>query len=502
MRTGAARASLVRKARDNLPLLSLNLSSLPRRRAAVNTLRSQAAAAQPNPHYDVALVGGGFSGTVVAVQLARLAQRPLRLIIFDRDGAFGRGAAYAPDADRFVLNVRAKAMGAFPDAEDDFLHWLRGTGYGAGDPDLGERFVPRRLYGEYLGALLDRSAAGMVRIERRRASVAAVVPLTDGYAIETACATRISAKAVVLAIGNLPPGGCGDALPPGAMARHARNPWELIARSQVDRDADVLIVGTGLTALDVLLHVTANAHRAAITMLSRHGRFPLAHAASPAGGAAALPPVLGKPLDVLRAVRRHLREAARSGQTWQSVIDGLRPQTNRIWEGWTTAERRQFARHLESVWESCRHRSPQATLDVARAQLQTGRLRLVRGRVRAIEPDGPALRISYGGCETAELGVLRADVVVDCTGPRLRLAASGDPLIENLFARELARPGPLGIGLAAAPDGTLSAAGRPPLFALGTPLRGMLAESSAVREIRVQALTVARAILAALEPAG
>ena len=83
-----------------------------------------------------------------------------------------------------------------------------------------------------------------------------------------------------------------------------------------------------------------------------------------------------------------------------------------------------------------------------------------------------------------------------------RLAASGDPLIENLFARELARPGPLGIGLAAAPDGTLSAAGRPPLFALGTPLRGMLAESSAVREIRVQALTVARAILAALEPAG
>lgn len=457
---------------------------------------------QPTAQCDVAIVGGGFSGTVVAAQLARLARRPLRLVVFDRDGAFGRGTAYAPEADRFILNVRAKAMGAFPDAEDDFLNSLRATGYGAGDPDLGERFVPRRLYGEYLCALLEQSAAGMVRVERRRASVAAAVPLADGYALETGCATRIAAKAVVLAIGNLPPGGCGDALPPGSMARHARNPWELIAQSQVDRDADVLIVGTGLTALDVLLHLTANEHRGAIAMLSRRGRFPLAHATSPAAGAVTLPTFAGKPIDVLRAVRREVRAAVRSGKSWHAVVDGLRPQTNRIWQRWSTLERQQFHRHLESVWEICRHRSPQATLDVANAQIQAGRVRLVRGRVRAIEPEPGGLRVTYGCSDSAQPGVLRADVLVDCTGPRLRLAASGDPLIENIFARELARPGPLGIGLAAAPDGTLlGASGRPPLYALGTPLRGMLAESSAVREIRVQALSVARSILAALEPA-
>jgi uncharacterized NAD(P)/FAD-binding protein YdhS len=453
--------------------------------------------------FDVGIIGGGFAGTMAAVWLARLAPRPLRIVLFDRSAAFGRGAAYSPGSDACLLNVRAKAMGAFADAEGDFVRWLRAVGYGVEDPDLGERFLPRRLYGEYLCSLLDRSAANGTLIERRAACVAGLTPTDDGYALDTACATRTFAKSVVVAIGNLPPGGFGVPALTTAMRTHARNPWQFLAGEQVAPDARVLIVGTGLSALDVLLHLEAGGHRGRIAMLSRHGRFPLPHASCASASGMTPGPLAGVPADIVRSVRHFVRDAEGAGCAWQDVIDALRPHADRVWQNWSLAEQRRFLRHVAPLWEIHRHRAPQSTLDTRDRLIAAGRLTVHRGRLTQLNADAAGLCATFvpaggSGAPTA----LNVDVVIDCTGPRRDIAASGDGFVESLLARGIAQAGPLGIGFAATPElALMTTFSGAPIYALGTPLRGMLAETSAVREIRCQAQAVAAAIVERLAPA-
>ena len=262
-----------------------------------------------NETHDVAIVGGGFAGTMVAVHLAGRCARP-SIALFDAAGAFARGAAYDPASDRCLLNVRARAMGAFPGDEEHFLRWLRATGYGADDPQLGDRFLPRRLYGSYLTHLLDGARAAS-DLQTRTRRVIDIEPVGDAFVLTDAAGARTFARSVVLAIGNLPPGGLGDAALARAMSAHAVPAWSLLASGHVDPEARVLIVGTGLTALDVLLHLASGGHRGSIDMLSRHGRFPLPHA-EPGATMPAPARFDGSPGEAMRALRRLAREARRA----------------------------------------------------------------------------------------------------------------------------------------------------------------------------------------------
>jgi uncharacterized NAD(P)/FAD-binding protein YdhS len=252
-----------------------------------------------------------------------------------------------------------------------------------------------------------------------------------------------------------------------------------------------------LSALDVMLHLTANGHRGTLTMLSRHGRFPLAHAPSAPGEAAFAAQLGGTPRDVLRTVRGLVRDGAHAGRTWHDLIDAIRPQTNRVWQSWTPAQQRQFNRHLAPLWEIHRHRAPASTLAICDELRASGRLHVTRGRLRRLERTRDGLRVTYEAWNSGERE-LRADAIVDCTGPRRDIARSGEALINALFETGLARPGELGMGFAATTDGRLTGdPGAPPIYALGTPLRGTFAETSAVREIRVQARIIAETIAGA-----
>ncbi len=448
---------------------------------------------------DVAIVGGGFAGTMVAVQLARQGFGPLRIAIFDQTGAFGMGAAYAASSDHALLNVRAKAMGAFPDAEGDFVRWLTARGYAADDPLLGERFLPRKLYGAYLRDLLEQSCGSDVRIARRHERVTDIAPVSGGYMVGVAAGSWLRARSVVLALGNLPARRVEDQ----ASARPGDAPvvdaWTLLGRNDpIASTARVLIVGTGLTALDVLLTLDAHGHRGRIVMLSRHGRFPLAHQPSDRAPIDAPSILSGTPIDVLRTVRRLAHDSQRRGLAWQQLIDAIRPQVPRIWQNWTRTEQQQFLRHLAPLWNVHRHRAPQSTLDVRDRLLQSDRLLIATGQVRTIERSDGVQLVHYAERHSGRERTIETDLVVDCTGPQRDFRRSKEPLIEALFERGLAMTDPLGMGFAATPDGRLVNAAAMPLFALGAPLHGMLYETTAVREVRRQAASVAGGVLAAL----
>ena len=106
---------------------------------------------------DVAIVGGGACGTLVAVQLLRQAHAPWRIALIERSGALARGIAYGPAESCHLLNVPAAGMSALPDDEGHFVRWSGAA------PDA---FVARPVYGAYLEALLTdahaRASPGVV----------------------------------------------------------------------------------------------------------------------------------------------------------------------------------------------------------------------------------------------------------------------------------------------------------------------------------------------------
>lgn len=428
---------------------------------------------------DVAIVGGGASGTLVAVQLLECSRGPFRIALVERTAALARGLAYGSPEACHLLNVPAAGMSAFPDRPDDFVQWSGAA------PD---QYVPRSVYGDYLAATLAEARArahAEVSLIVLRGEVTAVSAADGGLRVTFSDGVELAARAAVLAAGNLP---SAEVLAKGHPA-YRESPWESDALEGVPPDAPVLFLGTGLTMVDAALALDQRGHRGAMHALSRRGLLPTEHAevtASPHWRVGA---------SGLRGLLRSVRQAAQRGMDWRAVVDGLRTATQRIWSRLSLAEKRRFLRHLRPYWEVHRHRMAP---DVARriAQLaKEGRLCVHAGRLQSIRSRGELALVRYRPrgerCE-CELEVAR---VVNCTGPAMYLADMGHPLIAALLESGLARADALGLGFATDREGALlgNAAGR--LFTLGNLRRGELWETTAIPELREQAYTIAQRLV-------
>ncbi len=424
--------------------------------------------------YDVAIVGGGFSGCAVAAQLARTSAADLSLALFE-PGDLGRGAAYGTPHAELLLNTRAQAMSAFGDDPQHFVRWLGGRAKPAD-------FASRRLYGEYLNDTA-RQTFARPNFAAVRNRIAAIERTGDGFVLETATGTRLRANAVVLATGNPLPED--DFLPRGVREHpgYVADPWRCDYRRI---GGHVLLIGSGLTALDALVALEACGHRGSVHVVSRHGRFPQAHAENVRAYDAAPAIDARSALAALRSVRRHVRDAIERGFDWRAVVDAIRPETETLWRRLPPAERARFERHLRGTWERHRHRAP-GSIDAVRTRYRASRrFACSLGEIAAADNGNVEVRLRDGGRE-----VLRPDWIVNCTGAGRARRAMRDPLFAGLLAGGLVAPEPLGYGLHVLVPG---------LWAIGPLLRGVRFEATAVPELRAMAQTIAAEVGAAARP--
>ncbi len=426
---------------------------------------------------DVVIVGGGFSGAMLA---ARLAERGAASTIVNRTSDFGLGVAYSTPFDGHLLNVRSSRMSALADNPGHFVAWLEANHPGLADPD---GFAPRRVYGLYVqDRLAAVEAAHPNLIQRVVGEVAAIedqgVRLSDG--------SRLAARAVVLATGNPAP----KTAEAGTSQRIIADPWAPSALDRIGVDDDVLIVGTGLTMVDMLLMLEGRGWRGRATALSRRGLMPRAHGERPDPALPPTPALLSAPLsERLHAARRMATEHG-----WREVMEGLRPITADLWMKADLPTRRRIVRHLRPFWDVHRHRLA-TVIGAAMERLKAeGRLTVVTGRVRAITADEKGVRLEWRA-RRGEVPPLTAPWLIDCTGPGH--AADVDSLTAPLIASGRARLDPLRLGLELDPLGrVLDRAGRsdPSLLVLGPPSRAAFWETIAVPDIRQRIEHVAGAL--------
>lgn len=455
------------------------------------------------PPETVAIIGGGFSGVMTGVNLARLTRRPLSITLINHQRPAGRGVAYGTRRGEHLLNVAARNMSAFPDRPDHFLQWLRTRSEfdTVRDVELRERFIPRLVYGDYLRGLLQQNLqspaeSAPVRAAFVEGEAVDVEPDGDGAKVRLADGNWVGADRVVLATGHERPAGFPGT---GELDGHPAwvgNPWQAWENRLPASDGTVVLLGTGLSTVDAVITLRALGWQGLVHAVSRNGWLPQAHFRGvdypdfpPKGVDLA---ALG--LDGLAAlVGGHCARLRELGANPAIVVDKLRPHTQRIWQAFTVAERREFVRTHAARWNVLRHRiAPEIHAQVTTAQL-TGQLQVHAAVIDRIEPRGSQLCVHLAGGRS-----LTGDLVINATGPQTRFSDTSSVLLRNLLRRGLVAPDDMDMGVRVKPDHTVVGAdGKRSRFmlALGPLLRGTLWETIAVPELRDQARRVAETVL-------
>ena len=454
----------------------------------------------------IVIIGGGFSGSSAAVQLVRRSPAALDITIVEPRAHVGGGLAYSTDEPEHRLNGQPGMHSLDPTDPAMFSRWCDARDACAADAGArladGTTFMRRSLFRAFLEETVAGHAAWPTGSSIRHVVDHAIdiVPRGRTMSVVTAGGAALESDLVVLATGHtrarLPAPFAAD------HARHARvivDPLAAARLPAVPADDRVLVLGSGLTAYDIVSTLLAAGHRGAIDVVSRRGLRPRPQRPPPAPGLAPPPPMLERvaaapeafirgacnPPTVralLRALRRRIDEVTRAGDTWDDPFDHLRDMAGQVWPALPTAEKRRFFRQLRPWYDVHRFRvAPQNAAIVSQAE-RRGQVRFRAAGVTGVVPgdDGAAIRVALRPRGADRVQELAFDRIINCTGVDAA-HPGGVALRAALLRRGLVGPDPSGTGLAVdahgralQPDGRAAARlriiGPPTLGAHGDPL--------------------------------
>lgn len=452
----------------------------------------------------VVILGGGFSGAVVALHLMRSRPVPMSVTIIEPRPLLGGGVAYSAPDSRHRINVPAARMSAFSEDLGHFDRWLRERGYPATDPDSlfeGAHLFPARLeFGRYLDEQVRFYAAQRGLFSHIRRQAVSAVPVPDGaYRITLDDGTTVTGDIVVLAVSHPPPGipkllasSLGDD------PRLIADPWKNGALARLRPDDRVLIMGTGLTMADIVASLDAAGHRGPVTAFSRRGLVPRGHALDATnliGDFASAPSATA--LSLLRRIRRTVASATAAGHAWQAVLDAVRRDGRTVWQSLPIKERRRLLQHLRPFWDVHRYRiapQPEAVLRRLRAE---GRLDVLSASLTGIVPTSAGIEARLRSRRTGATVTRTIDAVVLATGPSHDRLFDSSPTLASLAAAGRVQADPLGLGLAVdlqsraiGKDGS----GDPSLWVAGPLARGTFGELMGLPQVLTHAEDVAKSV--------
>ncbi|MFD0392771.1 FAD/NAD(P)-binding protein [Streptomyces nogalater] len=267
------------------------------------------------------MVGGGASAVCLVDALAGAKGGPGRITVFEPSPSLWRGRAYQVDSETVKVNATPDDMSVRAGDPHHFERWLEARervldGSYTVDPYSGARFAPRTVYGEYLE---QTAYAGLAELRRQGWRVDLVGDAVTAARREVG-RVRLTTRHggahafdyVVLCVGGDGPKDVyGLAGTPGFTA----DPYPVSHRLRtIGADQHVAVVGSGLTAVDIVLALAAQGHRGRISLLSRSG---------------VLPGVRQRHLDFepTYLTRERMRSLARSGRVFSS------PSSPGSWKG-------------------------------------------------------------------------------------------------------------------------------------------------------------------------
>ena len=460
----------------------------------------------------IGVVGGGFTGAILAGHLANTAQMPLSIDVIEPRAAVGFGLAYGSCQAEHRVNVPSDRMTVFREEPFHFTYWLQRTGALAADceglAENGDFYSTRADFGRYVAGIFreaaERNPSGSVLRHRRHTAIA-VEPSVGGWRVQFDDATSAEYSDVVLAATHAAPAWRWPVDAEAAALPHLMaNPWDWKAIEAVPKEADVGILGTGLTMCDVVVTLRANGHRGRIQAISRRALTPRSHAGFNTTFdlfGTQRPPETA--VDLLRLMRARIREAEAGGETWHAVVDALRARLAIYWQTLPLAERAKIVRHLRAWWDVHRFRiAPQVGSLIAQGQKEDW-LAVRAGRVHRLGRSGDRLLLDWTP-KNGKRTEVAFDAIVNCTGPDSDIGRSPNPMLRRAVDDGFIRADALRLGIdvhasgrAIDRSGSISTG----LWATGPLARGVVGEATGVPEASDHARHVAGSLAATLNVA-
>lgn len=449
----------------------------------------------------IAIIGSGYCGVSLAANLLKLSKTPLTIWLFDRQSTTELGPAYRTSSAIHLLNVPAGGMSTWPDEPDHFVHWLKASPqaqpYLKSDLALSEQYVPRLLYRDYMSdvlrAALDAHPQSIVhQVQDEVVRVSQTDANGRGYQLSLQQHAPIQADQVVLALGNLPPRSLypelGDAV--------VNNPWNYQAIAAIPTNHRVLIVGTGLTMVDVAISLAHQGHQGTIIAISRRGLLPQPHTYF--AQHYMLPDQLPQNLrQLIRFVRAAAQECVARGGDYREVMAALRFRVHPIWQGFSQQEKQRFLHHLVPYWDIHRHRiAPEIAAKIVK--MRTEQLSVHAAKIKRAEPTEQGIVVTYQsrGQTPPNLQHITVDTIINCTGPNPDYQATM-PLLQQLQQENLICSDALSVGIATNQyNQVLNTQNQPvpELYAMGALTKGRLWEIIAVPDLRTQSAKLAKTL--------
>ncbi|CAI8947175.1 Pyridine nucleotide-disulfide family oxidoreductase [Pseudomonas sp. IT-347P] len=446
-----------------------------------------------------AVVGAGFSGTVAAIEFLNRVHHEAQLLIINRSGLIARGLAYGTNSPLHLLNVPAGNMTALADEPDSFLNYCLERNMEV----TASSFVSRKVYGDYLEHLLNQAierSSPRVKTTQINAEVVSLTPNGRGATIQLDSGKTFTADQVTLAFGHFPPSTPSGLGSVSETHYYQQDPWEQRADTKIQKDEPILLIGGGLTAIDVISNLMKSKHTGKVYMLSRRGLLPKPHRLA-RGQHTDHTNTRYRLLESKPSIRSYLkiiRNAIEAGLNeqidWRDIIASIRPVTAELWKRLPDSERRRFLRHLQSYWDVHRHRVAPETFLIFEDALNRGQLIPLAGRIISMDV--------VNGCVTAVIKerrkessrLLTVNLVVNCTGPTSNPEKTASPLITKLLKEGLVVSDTLRLGVCVNDHYYLkNTQGEPSdwLSYVGPMLKADHWELTAVPELRVAARSVA-----------
>ncbi len=452
----------------------------------------------------ITIIGGGLSGTLVAINLLRTnSSKEIDIKLIDKKPV-GFGVAFSTEQPFHLLNVRAENMSLFPEEPEHFSKWLQEKKL----KFTGKDFVPRRLYGRYIYENFEKTISKRVsstNLDIINDEALDIIPNSKSCLIRLKSGNEIESDKVVLALGNLYSVDLN--LKDNSYLnspRYYSNPWDSYLYENLNKEVTILIIGTGLTMIDIVSNLYQINHKGKIIAVSKHGFMPFIHQLTEAYPAF-YEELQNKSLEeILKIVKDHIKKENEKGNDWRGVIDSLRPHTQKIWLDLPLNERKKFLGHLKHFWNPARHRVPHECFNITEQLISKGQLKIEAGRIKKITELNNSFKIELrkgekkAAPDTSVNKILTADVIIKCAGTENDYEKINIPIVKNLLSRGLIRKDQLSLGLDAHTTGRIidkEGNSSKYFFTLGQPLLGILWETTAVPEIRVQAQKLASLLL-------
>jgi uncharacterized NAD(P)/FAD-binding protein YdhS len=456
-----------------------------------------------NKYYDLIIVGGGAAGLILLANSIEKATSPLSIALINAGYPTGKGIAYSTKSNNHLLNVRVSRMSAFTSDANHFTNWiLSKTEYSEyHHENLGERFVPRKMYGDYLNDLFQsllNSPKDNIHFDLINNEVIDISREEELFKIKLKNNESLNGKKVVLCTGNQPP----ISLPGISNLKSSNkvfiNPWDEKAVENINPDQPVFIVGAGLTMVDTVISLIDQGFKNKIIVVSKHGAIPMAHPVK----RVTVPHPEKSPASDIHEIYSELKSRIRSAidhTEWhEPVLEAVRPFTQKIWQELPIEQKNRFLRHINHRWAKLRHRLPHEVHDFIQSLIDSNQIELYAGKLEDVQDNGTDLTIQFFDKSTESSSTIKAQRIINCIGPEGDFHKVENPLLKNMLASGLIAKDPLSLGFNATGNGEIiNKEGEvvTNLFTIGSGLRGILWESTAIPEIRVQAHEMAIKLL-------